>query len=258
MTSQTIVDLLADKHHRDLFVGECKDGPTHTASHRRLDAWAMRRSWVRPLYSGYEVKVSRSDWLRDQKLLDYLPLCHELWVVAPMGVVKSEELPDKVGLLVVASTGTRLLTKRRAVYREIDPPVDLLHYVLMCRTKIVRNTQWDEPDTRADRAKRWELALQEEDAINALGYKVTRRLREQTVERVRKAEERAQVAESQLKQLQGAADILKELGLHPGVWDMRRSIERAMDVTAPLRSELRRVLGEIDKLESLAKWKGVE
>ena len=81
----TILDKLKAKHTDDVFVAECKNGPTHTASHRRLDAWVMKKSWSPITMLGYEIKQSRSDFLQDNKWQAYLPCCHQLYFVCPKG-----------------------------------------------------------------------------------------------------------------------------------------------------------------------------
>lgn len=52
---------------------------------------------------GHEVKVSRSDWLRElknpAKSLRNMPMCDMWWLVAPKGVAKEEELPPRWGFL---------------------------------------------------------------------------------------------------------------------------------------------------------------
>lgn len=58
-----------------------------------------------PPVHGFEVKVSRSDWLRELrtgglKSEAWRSVCHYWWVVAPPGVVREGELPDGWGLLV--------------------------------------------------------------------------------------------------------------------------------------------------------------
>jgi hypothetical protein len=58
---------LSKRHKDDYFLTEVKDGPTMGASHARIDAWAMKKSWSKPLVWGYEIKVSRSDFLNDTK-----------------------------------------------------------------------------------------------------------------------------------------------------------------------------------------------
>lgn len=161
------------RHAKDLVVPECKNGPTHTANHLRLDYWVLRRSWVRPAMIGYEVKSSRADWLKDDKWPGYLPLCNELWFIAATpDAVRADELPQDVGLLRLA--GSRLITVRRAVYREIEPPVDLLTYVLMCRTRIDREGR----DDATPNVDRWRAWLAEREDRREVGWQVAKKLRE--------------------------------------------------------------------------------
>ena len=136
MNSGLILDLLRAKHADDLFVEECKDGGSWTRQHRRLDVWVMKRTWTPPTTIGYEIKVSRSDWMGDQKFTAYMELAHYFYVVAPKGIVKEEELPDSCGLMEVAGTGKGLRTIRKAARREIEWPGKLMAYILMSRTRI--------------------------------------------------------------------------------------------------------------------------
>src|SRR4051812_34483562 len=79
LTSSEVVRLLAQRHAEDVFVPECKGGPSWTDEHKRMDAWAMKKSWSRPLVCAYEVKVSRSDFTADRKWHAYLPYCNEFY-----------------------------------------------------------------------------------------------------------------------------------------------------------------------------------
>lgn len=174
MTAADVVRLLRARHAADVFVAECKDGPTISRGgrHLRLDAWAMPRSWTHPETYGYEVKVSRADWVRDRKLEDYFGLTDYFCVVAPRGVVDPAELPAAVGYLEVATTGTRLLTKRRPTRLPADEArvARLLRYVLMSRATI----DGEAPVRTVDQWRAW-LAQKEED--QRIGHAVSRRLR---------------------------------------------------------------------------------
>lgn len=145
MTEGQITALLAARHSEDIFVPQCKDGPTHSRSnHFKLDVWAMRRSWANWSTIGYEIKVARQDWIRDTKHNEYAKLVHEFYLVSPPGVIMPDELADGIGLLWCSKTATRLYTKRKAAYRDIEPPVDLLLYVLMFRALIDRFPKYDQ------------------------------------------------------------------------------------------------------------------
>lgn len=170
ISAKAVGALLREKHAKDVFVGECKDGPTWFGSHARLDAWAMLRTWSPPTTIGYEIKVSRSDWLKDQKIASYLPLCHRLYIVAPDGVVSDGELPEHAGMLRVTKGGGRLITVKKAPYRSIEWPGDLMAYVLMSRATI------DAPrePTNLDGWRRW---LEQRAEERKIGHQVSAALK---------------------------------------------------------------------------------
>ena len=72
---------------------------------------------------GFEVKVSRSDWLRelaDESKADaWARYCHHWWLVAPAEVVKPGELPTGWGHL--APYGSRLRRLVQAPLRQAEP-----------------------------------------------------------------------------------------------------------------------------------------
>jgi hypothetical protein len=167
---------LALRHAKDVLVAECNMGSAHHSC-RRLDAWALLKSWSPWTTIAYECKVNRQDFLRDRKWTDYLPVCHEFYFVCPAKLIQPEELPEGVGLLW-KQAGLRLITKRKAVRHEPDAAAlgRLMSYVLMSRTRIVAD-MWEatKPETRADYWRRW---LAEKQERGALGLSVSRRLRE--------------------------------------------------------------------------------
>ena len=198
--------LLAKRHSEDIYVPECKDGPTQTGTgHLRLDAWAMRKSWSRPCMWGYEIKVSRSDFVGDNKWTGYLPLCNEFYFVCPRGVIEPMELPPDVGLLWASKTGNKLFSKRKAVRRDIEFPSQLVTYILMCRAKIQRN------EINHDKAAHWQAWLAERDEHRNLGRRVAIGMAEEHVVRTSELEKAYQLTAD----CQPVIDWLKRHGLPP-------------------------------------------
>lgn len=82
----------------------------------RLDAvaleWSLQRLWVH----GYEIKVSRSDWLRDAKWERYRPYCDTLTLVCPKGLVNRDEMPGDTGLLWYDPATGQLRHRRKPGY----------------------------------------------------------------------------------------------------------------------------------------------
>lgn len=178
--AKELIDLLASRHSKDVFIPECKDGPTHYTSHVRMDAWAMNKSWAHPVVSAYEVKVSRADFLKDNKWPAYLPLCNQFYFVAPAGLIDLFELPAEAGLLTAAGKGdgARLLTKKKAPHRDVMIPEEVYRYILMCRVTTAPENVWGNTDN-GDYWRRW---IGEKAEKQKLGHRVSKRIAERAAE----------------------------------------------------------------------------
>ncbi len=131
VTEQSIIDILAKKHIGDIFVPHCKTGPWNGFA--ILDAWVMPFSWVKPII-GYEVKISRSDFLRDRKWTRYLEYCNVFYFVTPWGLIDSREVPEEAGLIWTTKTGEGIRYQKKAPSRWWHGiPQSVFKYVLMWR-----------------------------------------------------------------------------------------------------------------------------
>jgi hypothetical protein len=220
--AKEIVDLLAARHSKDVFIPECKDGPTHYTFHVRMDAWAMNKSWAHPVVSAYEVKVSRADFLKDNKWPSYLPLCNQFYFVAPAGLIDLSELPAEAGLLTAAGKGdgARLLTKKKAPHRDITIPEEVYRYILMCRVTTAPEHHADQ----GDRAAHWRRWLKEKSENQKIGWQVSKRIRE-----------RASHLEAENYQLNRAIEEyaalvkwLEESGLNIFDWGLKQKISNKL------------------------------
>ena len=206
MTAKDLLKLLAARHSDDLFVPECKNGPTHAAMPGdllKLDAWAMARSWAHPKLTGYEIKVSRSDFLRDDKWRAALPLCNEFWWVAPPGIIDKSEVSPECGLLETSKNGSRLFTRKRPQYRDIEPPVDLFTYVLMCRVVMKDNLH-------ESQIEYWRNWLAEKQERRDVGYRVSASLRKIVDEKINAVEKENRILRSGLDAFQKIIPVLEE------------------------------------------------
>lgn len=86
-------------------VAPATGGGTRYADAIAVNLWSSRGHAIH----GFEIKVSRSDWLRElkqpQKADELCRNCDHWWIVAPRGVVKDGELPPTWGLLDLRETG---------------------------------------------------------------------------------------------------------------------------------------------------------
>lgn len=211
-TAEQCLEALAIRHAADVFVPECKSGPTWGGTPFRLDAWAMPRSWAHLAFWGYEIKVSRSDFTGDTKWHNYLPLCHRFAFVCPWGLIQPDEVGESAGLVWVART--RCVTKKQPPLREIEAPTDLLVYVLMSRAHIdATEIQKNNGTPNREGWRKW-LAQRGED--RELGYLVSRGVRE----RYAKMECETIEAKKRGEWAQTVLDAAKACGIDE--WDCRR------------------------------------
>jgi hypothetical protein len=245
-------NLLAIKHAGDVFVPECKNGPTHGSSHLRMDAWTMRRSWTAPQITGYEIKVSRADFLGDKKWPSYLPYCHYFTFVVAPGVCDPSEVPEQCGLLIASKTGSRLFQKRKPVYRDVVIPDTLWMYILICRAEITG--EYTNKTVDADYWRDW-LAKKEED--REIGHRVSTALSRKYSADVVAVQTKQKWLESEIRHLKEIKEWCKELEITPcNVWSqdhlqrlvaerttgisqrLRRAIETAADAMQTIQNEI--------------------
>lgn len=222
MTAKDIEDLLAARHHKDVFVPQCKNGPTQYATGLQLmDAWAMRRSWTNACAFAYEIKVARSDFLADNKWRGYLAFCNQFFFVCPPGVIEPNELPAEAGLLIVSKNGKRLFAKKKAPFRAQDIPQELYQYLLMARTTVecpVFRSEWGKED--------WADWLKERSIDARVGAQISRALGERIHGEVVAAQETNAQLQREVKGLKEIAEFCEQHDISPtSMWHARRVLE---------------------------------
>jgi hypothetical protein len=220
MTAKEILSLLENKHKEDVFIPECKNGSTWLTNHRRLDAWVMPKSWTNLKFIGYEIKVSRSDFLNDKKFQEYYKMCNEFYFVTPKGLCKDNELPNEAGLLEVSLTGSRLFTRKKAPYRKIDFPEDLFVYILMCRAKITKEINFE------SNLDYWEKWLEEKENKSIIGEAVSKKLRQNYNKKIYDVENKQKELENRLNKYDEFKKLLENVGItdNDSVWSAKDKI----------------------------------
>lgn len=122
-----ISNALKEKHERaeDIFAAQVKIGP---AGSKIMDAVAIKKTWSPRTVIGYEIKVSRQDFLNDQKHPVYMDNCNIFYFVTPKDIIHEGELPVGAGHMIYNPDTNKLRTVKKAPYRKqpINPDV-LLH-----------------------------------------------------------------------------------------------------------------------------------
>jgi hypothetical protein len=96
MTSQEIKDRLRNSfafNTSSIYV------PEYTHRELRIDAIVINiaKRWIR----GFEIKISRTDWLQDDKWVLYSQFCSSLSIVCPEDLIKPNEIEKPFGLLYI-------------------------------------------------------------------------------------------------------------------------------------------------------------
>lgn len=209
--AERILKLLAERHKNDVFVSECKSGESMGQSHLRLDAWALKKSWAKRLAVGYEIKVSRSDFINDTKWMEYLPYCNEFYFVSPWQMVQPAEVGEGAGLMWITATGGRLHIKRKAPYRDVTIPEDLYRYILMYRTKIVEST-YGRTDT-VSAQEYWRAWMEKKEVDREFGCRVSRAVRQRLEQEVYKVQAENARLIKENESLARVKDVLFKMGL---------------------------------------------
>lgn len=238
ITAEDIIALLRSKHAEDVFVPECKNGPTQSVGRGellKLDAWVMFKSWAHWATLGYEVKVSRSDFEQDQKWIKYLDYCHAFSFVCPGGLIRAGDLPKGVGLIWVSQNGTTLHTKIKPEYHEPDAGKlqSLMIYVLMARAKVDAE-QAKQPEIERLRGMReW---VEHAEAKKELACFV----KDHVHKRLSDADDRCHDIESKAKSVEEFRQQLSKLGIF---WDTESDDWRR---TWEIRTEIEKLVGAVD------------
>lgn len=97
-----------------------------TADAMAVDLWPSSNH---PIH-GFEVKVSRSDWLAElkdaTKAEAFKPYCDHWWLVVPDAAIVRDDLPADWGLLAVGGDGRLRAARRAPKLDRQDMPVGLM------------------------------------------------------------------------------------------------------------------------------------
>ena len=96
MTANDIKKILSESSYSNLFI------PEFTWGDLRIDAIMIdtNHRWVR----GFEIKINKNDFKKDNKWVDYSRFCSSLCIVCPEGLIQPEEIGKPFGLIWVSDT----------------------------------------------------------------------------------------------------------------------------------------------------------
>lgn len=112
--------------------------PEFTFGDLRIDAIIIdiRRKWIK----GFEIKLTRKDFKRDDKWHLYTQFCSTLSIVCPEGLIQPEEIKEPFGLLWIGSGEwhTSLWKKRPKRFQHKDSLAWMFTYLKVLELEIRR------------------------------------------------------------------------------------------------------------------------
>lgn len=241
MRADLILHGLARRHAKDAFFAYVKNGPTHVERAEGLrvfDALAIAKSWAHPLFTGYEIKVSRSDFVRDAKWDAYLKYCHRFYFACPAGLLAAKEIPDPAGLVWVCPESLVVRTVKAAKHRPIEIDWMLLYYIILSKLESDRHPFF------SGQREFLEAWVKDKEARRQLGWTVKTRMATLLDEYQQKAQETEKIRteyEAQKAFLDRLLTMLQEAGIRIDWWGIRngypdatlRAIAERLATSAP-------------------------
>lgn len=248
-----ITKALTKRHdNREFFITQCKTGPTGTGM-LQFDGLAIHKSWAHPNIVGYEIKTSRSDFLRDAKYTGYLPYCHELYFVTPTGMVQRQEVEENIGLIWYNPATKALTTKKKAGHRKIEISAHMLLYIIMNRLDS------DRLPFNSNKTEYWREWLNEKINNKELGYRVKSKLLEKVVQQEQELK-RYKNSKADQEELSEIDKVMHKHGIWSH-WRRAQSIDAALSKNYPheldfLQQKLQEAVANIEKMKKTYKLQG--
>lgn len=226
MNSTDIKKALANSHTKDFFMTEVKTGSSWMSDVQIFDGFAMTKSWTKLKYTGYEIKISRSDFLQDNKWMGYLPYCNEFYWVCPKDLIKKDEISENTGLIYYYPDSGCLRRVKKAPYREIDHPVEVLIYMLMWRVE--DGSKYPFFNKKQEYFKEW---IKNKEFNYRLGKEVAQAISER-VKKVEDIEAENNRLKGRLEDYEAIKQVCKDAGM--GAWGyLAKDLEKRLQTTFP-------------------------
>lgn len=240
VTSRDIKEALAKYHPNDYFITECKTCSTYFPDPQGLlifDGLAIRKSYTGPCITGYEIKVSRSDFLQDAKWHLYLQYCNEFYFVVPNGLISKDEIPENVGLIYFYPESNKLKKRKKAMYRKIEEPIGVYKYIIYSRLDQDRMPFYE---SRAEYARAY---LQDKEDKQRLGKEFGTKMAKDLSDMNRRIESLSN-AENEHNLLCRIKEILKKYDVGRYAWKDEKLLE---DLDKALKSQYPEGLDDVHR-----------
>jgi hypothetical protein len=255
-----ILRQIQKRHAGEPFFTEVKNGPTHYSNNLlKLDGLAFKKSWAHSCITGYEIKVDRNDFLRDDKWPGYKNYCNKFLFACPSGLISKDEVSKDVGLIYYNPEKDTIFTKKQALFREIEIPQEMLLYLIMARWCEGMKDPYPFFNSRKEYFEEW---LKEKEVKKELGYKVKNRMSEiikALQDENKKLKDENSTNNTYKRQTERIKKIMANAGLRVSYWhdEYIKELQKALEVKIPLQmvNPILNIEANIKNLKSMIEGK---
>ncbi|MFB4260490.1 MmcB family DNA repair protein [Shouchella clausii] len=232
VTAQDIKYALSQKHREDFFLTEVKNGPSYVPKGELaiMDGLAIKKSWAKPCLTGYEIKVSRSDFMSDEKWPLYKELCHRFYFACPRDLIQPDELPGDVGLIWYNPEKKTFYTKKKARFRDIEMSANMFYYIIMSRLENEKHPFF------SSHREMMEQYVLDKVSRRELGRRVASKMANELVELektnqdMKRKLERLEQNEHDFERFQ---EVMRKNGLKSFRWNAAEELDKALSTSVP-------------------------
>jgi hypothetical protein len=141
-TEFSITEALRKRYSDHIFASQVKLGSAGT---KIIDAVAIKKTWTPVTAIGFEIKVSRYDFVNDNKYPEYMKACTNFYFVVPNGIIKDDEIPKEVGLMIYYPDSGTLKIKKKAPYLNNEVSTEMLLHIMFWKFE-----KYNAPKTRQE------------------------------------------------------------------------------------------------------------
>lgn len=231
VTAQDIKYALSLKHREDFFLTEVKNGSTWMSKELAImDGLAIKKSWTKPCLTGYEIKVSRSDFMNDEKWPVYKELSHRFYFACPKGLIEPGELPDDVGLIWYNPENKNLYTRKKAKFRDIEMSADMFYYIILSR---LENQLHPFFSSKREMLEQYVIdKVSKRELGRRVATKMAKELNDLEKENLEMKRKLERLEENQ-NNYNRFLEVMRKNGLNTYRWNASEELEKALSTTVP-------------------------
>lgn len=203
-TEASITKALEQRFSDHIFASQVKLG---SAGSKIIDAVAIKKTWTPITVIGFEIKVSRADFMNDNKYPEYMKACTNFYFVVPNGIVKDYEIPKEVGLMIYYPDSGTVKVKKKAPYLKNEVKTEMLLHIMFWKFE-----KYNAPKTRQEHLD----DLKAKTESMEWGSEIAMRIRD--------LQQKVQVKNRRDEWFALCEEFEERFGYKPSRWDVMRMI----------------------------------